>query len=181
MQMFESGIVTGSPLYPVRLSRAALAYSGLGSMASIIAKFLETIGANKGIPEVERPSGKSCGSPRIEPGSALETIAVLNPSTAITYADAVASEIKQAIATCTIEDPETTTVQLLEQIHSLKNAIAPTGSRELLKGCEQLRLDASHSVPRSVLAQDFMTVASAATLLVRNFRHALSRDAKGPS
>ena len=150
-------------------------------MASIIAKLLETIGASRGIPEAERPSGKLFGSPRIEPGSALETIAALNPSTAITYADAVANEIKQAIAACTIEDPATTTLQLLEQIHSLKNAIAPTGSRELLKGCEQLRLDASHSVPRSVLAQDFIAVASAATLLVRNFRRTLSRDAAAPS
>jgi hypothetical protein len=150
-------------------------------MASIIAKFLETIGASRDMPEAERRSGRLFGPPRIEPGSALETIAALNPSTAIAYADAVAGEIKKAIAACTIEDPATTTVQLLEQIHSLKNAIAPTGSRELLKGCEQLRLDASHSIPRSFLAQDFIAVASAGTLLIRNFRRTLSRDAAGPS
>lgn len=117
--------------------------------------------------------------PRVEPGSALDTIADLNPSTALTYADIVVGEIKQAISACTISDSTTTTLQVLEQIHGLKNAIAPTGSQVLLKRCEQLRLDASHSVHRASLVQDFQSVASAATLLVRNFRSALSREVVG--
>lgn len=146
-------------------------------MASIFAKFLKTIGAKGNQPTPERRAEAANELPRVEPGSALDTISVLNPSTALTYADTIAGEIKQAIEDCTISDPATTALQILEQIHSLKNAIAPTGSRVLLKRCEQLRLDASHSVLRSILAQDFRSVASAATLLVRNYRRTLSRDA----
>jgi hypothetical protein len=147
---------------------------------SIFARFLKTIGAKGDQLAPERGAEVSYESPRIEPGSALDTIATLNPSTAITYADTIAGEIKQAINACTISDPATTALQRLEQIHSLKNAIAPTLSRLLLKRCERLRLDASHSVSRSVLAQDFKSVASAAMLLVRNYRRTLFRDATGP-
>lgn len=113
---------------------------------------------------------------RIEPGSTLDTIAALNPSKALAYADAVACDIKQAIANCTIGDEGTTNPQILEQIHNLKNAVAPTGSQDLLKCCEELRLDASRDAPRSAQAQRFMAVAGASTLLLRNYRRALSRD-----
>jgi len=148
-------------------------------MLSIFAKLLKTIGTKGDQPASERRAEAANELPRVEPGSSLDTIAALNPSTALTYADTIAGEIKQAIDVCTIGDTATNVLQMLEQIHSLKNAIAPTGSHVLLKRCEQLRLDASHSVSRSALAQDFKSVASAATLLVRNYRRTLSRDATG--
>ena len=149
-------------------------------MASVFTKFLEKIGASRDTLSDGRRMGAPSGQPRVEPGSTLDTIAALNPATALAYAETVACEIKQAIATCTISDPETTTLQILEQIHSLKNAIAPTGSRELLKDCEQLRLDSSRCIPRPALAQGFKAVASAATLLVRNYRRTLPRDTIEP-
>ena len=171
---------------PVRSSVAVLARNRMGSMASIFTKILGTIRTSRGnTPSVgvgvTSPVGASYGQPQVEPGSTLDTIAALNPSTALAYADAVACEIKQAIAACTIIDPATTTVQILEQIHSLKNAIVPTGSGKLLKDCEQLRIDASRNAPRSALTQGFKAVASAATLLVRSYRRTLSRDALGTS
>jgi hypothetical protein len=118
--------------------------------------------------------GESQSQPRVEAGSTLDTIAALNPANAALYADAVERDIKQAIAACSIGDSATTTIQALEQIHGLKNAIAPTGAAELLKACEQLRLDASHSKQRAALAQRFKEVASAAVLLVKNYRRTLS-------
>lgn len=148
-------------------------------MRSIITRALKIIGAGGDRPPSERRVYPVHELPRVEPGSALDTIADLNPSTALTYADVVAGEIKQAISDCTISDSATTTLQVLEQIHGLKNAIAPTGSQVLLKRCEQLRLDASHSVSRALLVQDFQSVASAATLLLRNFRRSLSKEVAG--
>jgi hypothetical protein len=164
----------------VILGVAALALTWFRSMASIFANFFRTIGARRNQIVPESREEDAYEMPRVEPGSALDTIAALNPSTAMTYVDTVAVEIRQVIDICTISDRETTALQMLEQIHSLKNAIAPTGSRVLLRRCEQLRLDASHSVSRSAVAQDFKSVASAATLLLRNYRRTLSRDASGP-
>lgn len=126
----------------------------------------------------EQPA-EAHAQPRIEPGSTLDTMAALNPATAATYADAVAGEIEQAIAACTLGEPATTTAQALEQIHGLKNAIAPTGSPELLKACEQLRRDASHGEQRAALAQRFKAVANAAALLVKNYRRSLPTNDAG--
>lgn len=117
--------------------------------------------------------------PKIETGSTLDTMAALNPETAAAYADAVATEIELAIAACAIGDAGTTTVMALEQIHGLKNAIAQTGSAELLKACEQLRRDASHSEQLATLAPRFIAVANAAMLLVKNYRRTLPTNDAG--
>lgn len=141
-----------------------------------LAQLLQGLGltAPPGPPLADGEHVADANQPRVEAGSTLDTIAALNPSSAALYADAVARDLKQAIAACTIGDQATTTEQVLEQIHGLKNAIAPTGSSELLKACEQLRFDASHSKERAALAQRFKGVASAAVLLVKNYRRLLS-------
>lgn len=151
-------------------------------MAFKFTKYLDRLGKTRGnalstARQTNAPSGAKHGQPQIEPGSTLDTMVALNASAALTYLDVVANEIKQAIGANKIVDPETTTTQVLEQIHSLKNAIAPTGSRKLLKDCEQLRLDAIRCIPRAELAQGYKAVGSAAILLLRNYRRILSRDA----
>lgn len=128
-------------------------------------------------PDVAVHPGEQCrespAQPQIGMGSTLDTMAMLNPEMAADYADAIAEEIERSIANCTFGDPETTTALALEQIHVLKNAIAQTGSTELLKACEQLRRDASRSEQLAALAPRLVAVANAAMLLVKNYRRTL--------
>lgn len=151
-------------------------------MPGVLGKLLHRLGLARqpgGTPDAGEPRIEDHAQPRIETGSTLDTMAALNPETAATYADAVTAEIERAIAACTIGDPGTTSAQALEQIHGLKNAVAQTGSPELLKACEQLRRDASHYEQPAALALRFVAVANAAVLLVKNYRRNLPTNDAG--
>lgn len=151
-------------------------------MSGLFGKLLQRLGPAKSpddAPTAGEPRIEGHGQPKIEAGSTLDTMAALNPVTAAAYADAVTGEIERAIAACTIGNPGTTTAQTLEQIHGLKNAIAQTGSPELLKACEQLQRDASHSEQPAALVPRFIAVANAAMLLVMNYRRTLPTNDAG--
>jgi hypothetical protein len=151
-------------------------------MRALLAQLLQRLGFAEHTdtpPTSGEQPAEANAQPRIEPGSTLDTMASLNPVSAAIYADTVAGEIRQAITACTIGNPATTTAQVLEQIHGLKNAIAPTGSTVLLKACEQLRIEASRNQHRAAVAQRYKAVASATALLLRNYRRTLSNSGIG--
>ncbi|MCC4604055.1 hypothetical protein [Xanthomonas campestris] len=126
------------------------------------------------------PATRAYAQPRIEAGSTLHTMAGLDPTEAAAFADAFAAEIDRAIAQCTLGDAASSQTQALEQIHSLKNTISLTGSQELLKACDQLRSEVERDAFGDTLAQRFTAVATAAGLLVRQYRRTLPLDDAEP-
>ncbi|NIJ75154.1 hypothetical protein FHT08_000202 [Xanthomonas campestris] len=118
--------------------------------------------------------------PRIETGSTLHTLAGLDPVATAALADAFAAEVQHSIASCTLGQAGTTRAQAMEQIHSLKNTISLTGSGELLNACDQLRNDVDGDEPGSALAQRYTATATAAGLLVENYRRTLPNDDTAP-
>ncbi|WP_237654009.1 hypothetical protein [Xanthomonas graminis] len=52
----------------------------------------------------------------------------LNSDSVPDYVAAVLREIEPCIGTCTIQVPETSEESILDQIHALKNALAPSGT-----------------------------------------------------
>ncbi len=118
--------------------------------------------------------------PRIETGSTLHTLAGLDPVAAAAFADAFAAEIAHSIARCSLGQASTTPAQALEQIHSLKNTVSLTGSPELRNACDQLRTDVDGGELGCALAQRYTAIATAAGLLVKNYRRALPDDDSSP-
>lgn len=140
-------------------------------MRAVVAKLLQKLGLAQ--PAVARPAGQEGRAPhtqpQVEPGSTLDAMAALNPASVASYTDAVLGEIGRCIERCSIAAPGADESEILEQIHALKNALAPTGSPELLKACEQLRKDTCHGVDRVMIERRYKAVANAAAKLVRNF------------
>ncbi|PPU77245.1 hypothetical protein XcuCFBP2542_06885 [Xanthomonas cucurbitae] len=118
--------------------------------------------------------------PQIATGSTLHCMAGLDPGEAAAFADAFAAEIDRAIAQCTLGDATTSKAQALEQIHSLKNTLSLTGSPQLLKACDQLRDEVEHDALSDALVPRFTAVATAAGLLVRQYRLSLPLDDAKP-
>ncbi|MCC4586027.1 hypothetical protein JWH11_19510 [Xanthomonas melonis] len=114
--------------------------------------------------------------PRIEAGSTLHTMAELDPVQAAAFADAFAAEIDRAIAQCTLGAASTRQEQALQQIHALKNTLSLTGSQPLLRACDQLRDDVERGACDDTLAHRFTAVATAAALLVEQYRRTLPSD-----
>ncbi|WP_126968340.1 hypothetical protein [Xanthomonas arboricola] len=136
------------------------------------------------VPQAPPAAGTACAvthaQPRIEAGSTLHTLAGLDPLAAAAFADAFAVEVQRAIASCTLGQASTTQAQALEQIHSLKNTLSLTGSAELLNACDQLRGDVDGGESGSALAQRYAAIATAAGLLVKNYRRTLPNDDTAP-
>ncbi|MCC8539274.1 hypothetical protein ACDH70_16195 [Xanthomonas axonopodis pv. poinsettiicola] len=126
------------------------------------------------------PAARAYAQPRIEAGSTLHTMACLDPIEAAAFADAFAAEIDRAIAQCTLGDADSSQAQALEQIHSLKNTVSLTGSQELLRACDQLRSEVERNAVSDTLAHRFTAVATAAGLLVRQYRRTLHQDNAEP-
>ena len=115
----------------------------------------------------------SYAQPEVEPGSTLATMAALSPSSARTCADAVIHEIERCAGSrCADREPEALNL-MLEEIHTLKNSLAFTGSRELLRACERLRLDACDGHVPSTLHRRYKAVANAGAKLVKKFKDSL--------
>lgn len=111
--------------------------------------------------------------PSVDPDSPLHTMASLNPAMADQLCDAMLLDIERCLANCTIGAQGTTQLQVLEQIHSLKNSIVVTGSSQLLGACEQLRQVASTQdageMPPS-LVRRYAAVANAATIMIKDYK-----------
>ena len=122
---------------------------------------------------VENKVGISFAQPMVEPGSTLAAMAELNPPSARTYIDAVICEIEYCIALNSAGDQPAALNMVLERIHALKNALALTGSRELLHACEQLQLDACRGTNPSILDKRYRAVANAGAKLVKQFKENL--------
>jgi len=123
-----------------------------------------------------RNDDTSHAQPRVQPGSMLDLMLSLNSDRVPEYVAAVLGEIERCIGTCTIQVPDTSEESILDQIHALKNALAPSGAAQLLQACEQLRSDVCHGVDRIVVARRYQAVANAAFKLVTGFRETLGRS-----
>lgn len=140
-------------------------------MRSFFASLLKKLGlAPLAVPGSADQEGRaSHAQPQVEPGSTLDAMATLNPSSFANYTAAVLGEIRRCIDQCSIAAPGTSEQDMLEQIHALKNALATTGSGELLQACEQLRADTCLGVDRIIIDRRYRAVANAAAKLVKNF------------
>ncbi|MDO0860595.1 hypothetical protein VDS34_17985 [Xanthomonas campestris pv. campestris] len=141
-------------------------------MKELIAKLLQrpAIAADQSsTASVGERLSEGYGQPKVEPGSTLDTMASLGANGAVEYAGAVVAEIDQIVSACTLANAATPVESVLEQIHGLKNALAPIGSAELLAACEQLRRDASRA-DRISLELRFKALAKAAAILVKDFQ-----------
>ncbi|CTP83212.1 hypothetical protein [Xanthomonas graminis] len=127
---------------------------------------------------VARNDDRSHAQPRVQPGSMLDLMLSLNSDRVPDYVAAVLGEIERCIGTCTIQVPDTSEESILDQIHALKNALAPSGAAQLLQACERLRSDVCHGVDRIVVARRYQAVANAALKLVKGFRETLA-EARG--
>lgn len=141
-------------------------------MGGVVSKLLQKLGLAPS-PQTAEPvdlEGRaSHAQPQVEPGSTLDAMATLNPGSIAGYAQAVLEEIERCVGACTIAAPGVNEPEIFEQIHALKNALASTGSAQLLEACEQLRSDTCNGVDRVMIERRFKAVANAAAKLVRNF------------
>lgn len=112
----------------------------------------------------------SSAAPRVEQGSTLAVVVKLSPDDAAMYVASVEAEIRGCIDQCVLGDSSVPSAVIHEQVHRLKNALAPTGSPELLSACERLRIDAAFDAERSHLAQSYIAVANAALKAVTHFK-----------
>jgi len=112
----------------------------------------------------------SSAGPKVEQGSTLAVVVKLSPDDAATYIASVEAEIRGCIDHCGLGDSSVSSAAIHEQIHRLKNALAPTGSPELLSACERLHVDAAFDAERSRLAQSYIAVANAALKAVIHFK-----------
>lgn len=117
----------------------------------------------------ERPERASTAAPQVDPDSALALMISMSSDDAANYIAAVKAEIRECIEDCRLGDPALPLAHIHEQMHRLKNAIAPLGSQELLHACEQLRLDAIGAIGRPNLAARYKAIALAALHAVRRF------------
>ncbi|CTP93093.1 hypothetical protein [Xanthomonas graminis] len=120
----------------------------------------------------------SHAQPRVQPGSMLDLMLSINSDSVPNYVAAVLGEIERCIGTCTIQVPDTSEENILDQIHALKNALAPSGAAQLLQACERLRSEVCHGADRIVVARRYQAVANAALKLVKGFRETLA-EARG--
>ncbi|WAT14856.1 hypothetical protein [Xanthomonas fragariae] len=109
----------------------------------------------------------------------LDVMATLNPIRMTDYVKAVLGDIDRCAAGCTIAAPGTDQAEILDQIHTLKNALVPLGSQELLKACERLRSDTCHGVDRVLIERRYQAVAHAAARLVRKFGETIPKTQRG--
>ena len=100
-------------------------------------------------------------------------MASLSPSNARTYTEAILREIERCIDVRRTGDQFTSRELVLEQIHALKNALASTGSLELLHACEQLRTAACSKAAGSNLDRRYKAIANAGAKLVKQFKQSL--------
>lgn len=156
-------------------------------MTSVVNKLLQKIElpsqpqAGPAAPAWAAPNDASHAQPRVQPGSMLDLMLSLNSDSVPDYVAAVLGEIERCIGTCTIQVPDTSEESILDQIHALKNALAPSGAAQLLQACERLRSDVCHGVDRIVVARRYQAVANAALKLVTGFRETLGRSTGGVS
>ena len=101
--------------------------------------------------------------PAIAPDSMLWTMSAIDSPDARQYASIVLDDLR-ALAQGGLFPHADSAPH--EQIHALKNAIAPTGSRVLLAACDKLRIDMTHHIDPNTLDRRFRSIANATAVLV---------------
>lgn len=118
----------------------------------------------------ERRVNVSSATPRVGQGSILAVVAAVSPDDAVMYIASVEAEIRDCIDNYRLSDAAVLSAFTHEQIHRLKNSIAPIGSPELLHACEQLKLDAANGTGPSRFEQSYIAVAHAALNALLRFK-----------
>lgn len=124
-------------------------------------------------------SRASHAQPEVASGSMLDVMATLNPSRLADYVKAVLDDIDRCAAGCAIAGLGMDQAEMLDQIHTLKNALVPLGSQELLKACERLRSDTCRGVNHVLIERRYQAVAHAAVRLVRTLGDTIPKSTEG--
>lgn len=112
----------------------------------------------------------------VAPDSQLDTLAGLNPSACVRFADALLYELDAAMAACSLATSATSIDEQHRQIHALKNMVCATGCQELLDACAALRDHAGDAAQSATSAAAFHAIAQATRHLVATYRRGLVAD-----
>jgi|GEM_PF-5257855 len=116
----------------------------------------------------------SCAQPKIEPGSVLDAMVALGPVKASVYLSALVEEVQNCLDRCDFTTHTSDILRVREQIHALKNVLAPTGSSELLGACDQLGRDVYAGTDPVTLERRYKAIAKAGMKLIKQFKGSLS-------
>lgn len=134
-------------------------------------RWLKSLFASEKAPSTEgMPVRVSTAAPKVKPDSTLAVVVSMSSDGAVVYIAAVEKEIQACIDACRLGEATLPLALVHEQIHRLKNSIAPMGSPELLYACEQLRLEAAGATGGKVLAARYKAIAFAALHAVGQFK-----------
>lgn len=127
-------------------------------------------GRKKDQSKEERPAHVSTAAPKVEYDSILAVMVSVNSDNAANYIAAVETELRICIDDCRLGEAALPLTMVHEQMHRLKNSIAPMGSPELFHACELLRLEAIGASGRSNLEARYKAIALAALHAVRKYK-----------
>ncbi|MEY2152314.1 Hpt domain-containing protein [Rhodanobacter sp. 115] len=102
--------------------------------------------------------------------SQLGTLAHLNPSACIQFANALLKDLDGALAACTLGNSATSIAARFEQIHTLKNMVISTGCKPLADACAALQSLCLATGDPARARETFDAIAQAAQRLIANYR-----------